>query len=106
MDNINLMPDGSFELKGVADLEDVTTALGIQIKKDEDSARDFGTVSGFLCDQAGEIPMVGDVLVVDCERVDPMFDGKRGGDGEEKSLAYSFTVGLVLGDWGSMPTYE
>mmetsp|Transcript_29694 Transcript_29694/g.66593 ORF Transcript_29694/g.66593 Transcript_29694/m.66593 type:complete len:564 (+) Transcript_29694:136-1827(+) len=106
VDNINLMPDGSFELKGVADLEDVTTALGIQIKKDEDSARDFGTVSGFLCDQAGEIPMVGDVLVVDCERVDPMFDGKRGGDGEEKSLAYSFTVGLVLGGWGSMPTYE
>lgn len=109
---------GSFELKGVADLEDVCVALGLNLANapsDSFSSRgrdgdnrgggydrgdrggdrsggggnsdrggndmssssssssslssysysEFGTISGFLCDQAGEIPEVGDVLLVD-----------------------------------------
>jgi len=89
--HITLLEDGRYELKGVADLEGVCTALGMSLStrdsKDSNSDRnsngdsgdndqrsrrsggdarfEFGTISGFLCDQAGEIPLVGDVLLVD-----------------------------------------
>lgn len=62
-DNIALLEDGRYELKGVADLEDVFAALNFTDKEDAD--KDFGTISGFLCDQAGEIPASGDVLIVE-----------------------------------------
>lgn len=65
-DNIALLEDGRFELKGVADLEDVFTALNFTDKSSlADADKEFGTISGFLCDKAGEIPATGDILIVE-----------------------------------------
>ena len=64
-------PDGSFELRGTAEFDDVCTALGLgnargsgyagggggsaggggESSSDKDKYREFGTISGFLCDQ-------------------------------------------------------
>jgi len=61
-DNIMMVGEGSFQLRGIADLEDVCLALNMTLETPD--VRDFGTISGFLCDQAGEIPAVGDCLLV------------------------------------------
>uniref|UniRef100_A0A7S1TRQ1 Uncharacterized protein n=1 Tax=Phaeomonas parva TaxID=124430 RepID=A0A7S1TRQ1_9STRA len=53
---------GSYLVKGSADLEDVAIALDLALS--EEDAREFGTLSGFLCAQAGEIPIDGDVILV------------------------------------------
>lgn len=53
----------SYLVRGSADLEDVAVALGMTLKEEDE--RDFGTISGFICAQAGEIPAVGDVIIVD-----------------------------------------
>lgn len=55
--------DGSFTIHGMADLEDVCTSLAFQ-QVNEDDLKEFGTLSGYLCSQAGEIPAVGDYVVV------------------------------------------
>ncbi|KAG5182379.1 hypothetical protein JKP88DRAFT_269899 [Tribonema minus] len=55
--------DGSFNIHGMADLEQVCTALDFP-QVTEDDLRDFGTLSGYLCSQAGEIPAVEDVIMV------------------------------------------
>lgn len=55
--------DESFTIHGMADLEDVCTSLAFQ-QVNEDDLKEFGTLSGYLCSQAGEIPAVGDYVVV------------------------------------------
>eukprot|EP00752_Nemacystus_decipiens_P010105 g9006.t1 len=60
---INVNEDGSFTIHGMADLEDVCTSLAFQ-QVNEDDLKEFGTLSGYLCSQAGEIPAVGDYVVV------------------------------------------
>ena len=63
-DNIMLLDDGRFELRGIADLDDVCLALNLTVNESDDR-RDIGTISGFLCDEAGEIPLQGDVIIAD-----------------------------------------
>jgi len=53
--------DGSFIIDGMADLEEACEALGMAVSVDE--LREFGTLSGYLCHQAGEIPEAGDEIV-------------------------------------------
>jgi len=61
-DSITLQNDGSFIIRGDADLEDVDTILSLKLDEDE-SMREFSTLSGFLCMCAGEIPRVGDFIM-------------------------------------------
>jgi CBS domain containing-hemolysin-like protein len=62
-DSITLQADGSFMIRGDADLEDVDTILDLKLQEDE-SLRDFSTLSGFLCMCAGEIPAISDFLMI------------------------------------------
>eukprot|EP00975_Prorocentrum_lima_P028674 6025492-Prorocentrum_lima.AAC.1 len=39
-------------------------AVSLNLKLSEEDARDFGTLSGYLCSEAGEIPSDGDVILV------------------------------------------
>jgi len=52
---INLLSDGTYRIDGLADLEDFKSALNLQVS--EDDLRQYSTVSGFLCSQAGQIPV-------------------------------------------------
>lgn len=61
-DSITMQEDGSFMIRGDADLSDVDTILGLQLS-DEEALKDFATLSGFLCMCAGEIPTVGDFIM-------------------------------------------
>ena len=54
--------DGSWSIDGMADLEETCEAIGMSLAEDE--LREFGTLSGFLCHQAGEIPEAEDVVLV------------------------------------------
>ncbi|CAM9810971.1 unnamed protein product [Chrysoparadoxa australica] len=58
---INLNSDGGYTIHGMADLEDVSTVLQTW-KVSEENIREFGTLSGYLCSQAGEIPEEGDFI--------------------------------------------
>ncbi|CAM9579822.1 unnamed protein product, partial [Heterosigma akashiwo] len=60
---IKLFDDGVYRIDGLADLEDVATVLNFEVS-DED-LRTYGTVSGFLCSQAGQIPAQGAVILFD-----------------------------------------
>eukprot|EP00542_Grammatophora_oceanica_P010822 CAMPEP_0194042928 /NCGR_PEP_ID=MMETSP0009_2-20130614/14649_1 /TAXON_ID=210454 /ORGANISM="Grammatophora oceanica, Strain CCMP 410" /LENGTH=671 /DNA_ID=CAMNT_0038686967 /DNA_START=296 /DNA_END=2311 /DNA_ORIENTATION=- len=61
-DSITLQEDGTFLIRGDADLEDCDTIL--QMNLDEDAAlKEFATLSGFLCMCAGEIPLTGDLIM-------------------------------------------
>jgi hypothetical protein len=57
------MQDGGtwFIIRGDADLEDVSTILDLNL--DEPTLKEFGTLSGYLCMCAGEIPKVGDFVM-------------------------------------------
>jgi len=61
-DSILLKEDGTFVIRGDADLEDCDTILSLNLDE-EDTLKEFGTLSGFLCMCAGEIPKVGDFVV-------------------------------------------
>jgi len=61
-DSITMQEDGSFLIRGDADLSDVDTILGLQLSE-EDSLKEFATLSGFLCMCAGEIPNIGDFIM-------------------------------------------
>lgn len=61
-DSITLQEDGSFLIRGDADLSDVDTILSLQLSE-EDSLKEFATLSGFLCMCAGEIPNIGDFIM-------------------------------------------
>ena len=61
-DSITMQEDGTFIVRGDADLEDCDVILGLHLDE-EDTLKEFGTLSGFLCMCAGEIPKVGDFVV-------------------------------------------
>ena len=61
-DSITLQEDGSFLVRGDADLSDVDTILSLHLSE-EDSLKEFATLSGFLCMCAGEIPSIGDFIM-------------------------------------------
>lgn len=61
-DSITLREDGTFIVRGDADLEDCNTILGLDLSEGE-ALKDFSTLSGFLCYCAGEIPRVGDFIM-------------------------------------------
>ena len=61
-DSITLQDDGSFLIRGDADLSDVDTILALHLSE-EDSLKEFATLSGFLCMCAGEIPSIGDFIM-------------------------------------------
>ena len=54
--------DGSFEMKGYAELDDVCEALGLDL--DDEEKGEYSTIGGFLCSEAGEIPREGDQLAL------------------------------------------
>jgi len=60
-DSITLQEDGSFVVRGDADLEDCNTILTLGL--DEETLREFGTLSGYLCMISGEIPNVEDFIM-------------------------------------------
>lgn len=61
-DSISMKNDGnSFVIRGDADIEDVDTILDLEL--DDDTLKEFGTVSGYLCMCAGEIPKEGDFVM-------------------------------------------
>lgn len=57
-----LQEDGSFLIRGDADLEDVNTILRLCLA-DDSALKEFATLSGFLCMCAGEIPATGDLIM-------------------------------------------
>jgi Transporter associated domain len=61
-DSITMQEDGSFLIRGDADLSDVDTILSLHLSE-EDSLKEFATISGFLCMCAGEIPSIGDFIM-------------------------------------------
>ena len=61
-DSITLQEDGSFLIRGDAELDDVDTILALQLQEEE-GLKEFATVSGFLCMCAGEIPRPGDFIM-------------------------------------------
>eukprot|EP00532_Pseudo-nitzschia_australis_P009311 CAMPEP_0168168812 /NCGR_PEP_ID=MMETSP0139_2-20121125/3304_1 /TAXON_ID=44445 /ORGANISM="Pseudo-nitzschia australis, Strain 10249 10 AB" /LENGTH=796 /DNA_ID=CAMNT_0008086189 /DNA_START=198 /DNA_END=2588 /DNA_ORIENTATION=+ len=61
-DSITLRDDGSFIIRGDADLGDCDTILHLSLDEEE-SLKVFATLSGFLCMCAGEIPQVGDFVM-------------------------------------------
>lgn len=61
-DSITLQEDGTFLIRGDADLEDCDAILGLNLG-DEEALKEFATLSGFLCMCAGEIPHVGDFVM-------------------------------------------
>ncbi|KAL7539349.1 hypothetical protein ACHAXR_009210 [Thalassiosira sp. AJA248-18] len=105
-DSITFQEDGTFLIRGDADLEDVDAVLGLSLDEEE-VLKEFGTLSGFLCFCAGEIPRVGDFVMsrgwnfevvggdekrifqVKVERLLGFFEGEDGEDGDE-SLVRGF----------------
>jgi len=61
-DCIMLQEDGTFLVRGDADLEDCDTILKLNLDEDE-ALKEFSTLSGFLCMCAGEIPNTGDFVM-------------------------------------------
>jgi CBS domain containing-hemolysin-like protein len=61
-DSITLREDGSFLIRGDADLEDCDTILSLSLAEEE-ALKEFSTLSGFLCMCAGEIPREGDFVM-------------------------------------------
>jgi len=61
-DSITLQEDGSFMIRGDADLSDVDKILELHLSEEE-SLKEFATLSGFLCMCAGEIPNIGDFIM-------------------------------------------
>lgn len=61
-DSITMQEDGSFVIRGDAELSDVDTILTLDLSE-EDSLKEFVTLSGFLCMCAGEIPSIGDFVM-------------------------------------------
>jgi len=101
-DSITLQDDGSFLVRGDADLGDCDTIMQLNLDEEE-ALKEFATISGFLCMCAGEIPKSGDfvmsrgwcfeilnadekkVLQIRCERLLGAFEEEIG-DGDENPL--------------------
>uniref|UniRef100_A0A7S1FU61 CNNM transmembrane domain-containing protein n=1 Tax=Corethron hystrix TaxID=216773 RepID=A0A7S1FU61_9STRA len=60
-DQIMLQDDGSYIIRGDADFEDCNTVLELQL--DDEILKEFSTLSGYLCNCAGEIPKAGDFIM-------------------------------------------
>ena len=60
--SITMQEDGTFIVRGDADLEDCDQLLDLCLDEEE-TLKEFGTLSGFLCMCAGEIPKAGDCIV-------------------------------------------
>lgn len=107
-DSITFQEDGTFLIRGDADLEDVDAVLGLSLDEEE-VLKEYGTLSGFLCFCAGEIPRVDDfvmsrgwkfevvdgdekrVFQVRVERLLGFFDSEDGDDGDENLVRNFFT---------------
>mmetsp|Transcript_15730 Transcript_15730/g.28345 ORF Transcript_15730/g.28345 Transcript_15730/m.28345 type:complete len:390 (+) Transcript_15730:198-1367(+) len=61
-DSISLQDDGTFIIRGDANLGDCDTVLDLKLDEEE-ALKEFATLSGFLCMCAGEIPHVGDFVM-------------------------------------------
>jgi len=61
-DSITLQKNGCYIARGDADLEDCDLIFGLSLDEEE-TLKEFGTLSGFLCMCAGEIPKVGDLIL-------------------------------------------
>jgi len=61
-DSITVQEDGSYIIRGDADLEDCDTILDLNLDEEE-VLKVFATLSGFLCMCAGEIPQIGDFVM-------------------------------------------
>jgi len=103
-DSITFQEDGTFLIRGDADLEDVDAVLGLSLDEEE-VLKEYGTLSGFLCFCAGEIPRVNDfvmsrgwnfevvdgddkrVFQVKVERLLGFFEGE---DGEDENSVRGF----------------
>lgn len=102
-DSITLREDGSFIIRGDADLEDCDTILSLNLGEEE-ALKEFSTLSGFLCMCAGEIPSVGDfvmsrgwcfdilnadekkILLVKVERLTGSFDSEESATANDSPL--------------------
>ena len=62
-DAIYLNDDGSYDIRGDTDLDDVASALNLSI--DDEVFKEIGTLSGFLISLVGEIPRSDDVILYD-----------------------------------------
>jgi len=60
-DSIILREDNSFLIRGDADLEDCNTVLNLGLT--QETLKEFGTISGYLCMMAGQIPSQNDFLM-------------------------------------------
>tara|TARA_B110001452_G_scaffold8489_1_gene7438 strand:- start:750 stop:2486 length:1737 start_codon:yes stop_codon:yes gene_type:complete len=60
--------DGSFLIEGTADLDLVCDKLNFTLP--EETLAEFATISGYLCQQAGEIPEIDDTILVGGLRFD------------------------------------
>ncbi|KAL3795716.1 hypothetical protein ACHAW5_004486 [Stephanodiscus triporus] len=107
-DSIIFQEDGTFLIRGDADLEDVDAVLGLSLDEEE-VLKEYGTLSGFLCFCAGEIPRIGDFVMsrgwkfevadgdekrifqVRVERLLGFFDGEDGDDGDENLVRGFFS---------------
>ena len=107
-DSITFQEDGTFLIRGDADLEDVDAVLGLSLDEEE-ILKEYGTLSGFLCFCAGEIPRVGDFVMsrgwkfevvdgddkrifqVKVERLLGFFEGEDGEDGDENLIRGFFS---------------
>lgn len=107
-DSITFQEDGTFLIRGDADLEDVDAVLGLSLDEEE-VLKEYGTLSGFLCFIAGEIPRVDDfvmsrgwkfevvdgdekrVFQVRVERLLGFFDSEDVDDGDENLVRNFFS---------------
>jgi len=58
-------PSGTYVIDGMANLDIVAERLHLEDEIDEELLAEFATLSGFLCQQAGEIPDTGISLLVE-----------------------------------------
>jgi hypothetical protein len=110
-----LQDDGSFLIRGDADLEDCDAILALDLNEEE-ALKEFSTLSGFLCMCAGEIPNVGDfvmsrgwcfeimhaddkrILQVSVERLVGAFDDSEDDDNSNDNPLRSFLKRNLGGD--------
>jgi len=125
-DSITFQEDGTFLIRGDADLEDVDAVLGLSLDEEE-VLKEYGTLSGFLCFVAGEIPRVGDFVMsrgwnfrveeadekrifqVKVERLLGFFEGE-GGENDDETLVRGrggfFNLMSPANDDGGTPEVE
>jgi len=61
-DSILINDDGTFIIRGDANLDDCNILLNLFLDEEE-TLKEFGTLSGFLCMCAGEIPKTNDLIM-------------------------------------------